>query len=52
MLTYHCLICGYIYDPMVGDPENGIEPGTEYEELPEDWFCPECGAELSEFEAD
>jgi rubredoxin len=50
MKKYECLDCGYIYDPAEGDPENGIAPGTPFEELPDDWTCPECGAEKSEFE--
>lgn len=41
--------CGYIYDPEVGDPENGIEPGTPFEDLPDDWVCPKCGAEKEHF---
>jgi protease I len=47
--SYECTICGYIYDPAVGDPENGIEPGTPFSELPSSWTCPLCGAEKSEF---
>ena len=46
---YECGICGYIYDPAVGDPEGGIEPGTPFEELPDDWECPVCGAPKEEF---
>jgi len=42
--------CGYIYDPEKGDPENGIAPGTPWEKLPEDWFCPICMLAKSEFE--
>jgi rubredoxin len=38
------LICGYIYDPEAGDPDNDIEPATAFEELPEEWECPLCGA--------
>ena len=41
--------CGYIYDPEVGDPDNGIEPGTPFEDLPSDWVCPKCGAEKEHF---
>ena len=40
---------GYIYDPVVGDPENGIEPGTSFEDIPEDWVCPLCGVGKDEF---
>ena len=44
LMKYECSLCGYIYDPAVGDPENGIAPGTPFEELPDDWGCPLCGA--------
>ena len=47
--SYECTICGYIYDPAVGDPENGIEPGTPFSELPSSWTCPLCGADKDEF---
>jgi len=50
MDKYKCLMCGYIYDPDVGDPENGVEAGTAFEDLPDDWVCPECGAGKEEFE--
>jgi rubredoxin len=50
MTKYQCTVCGYIYDPKVGDPDNGIVPGVAFEELPEDWVCPVCGAAKSEFE--
>ena len=50
MKSYRCLLCGYIYDPAAGDPENGVEPDTAFEDLPEDWVCPECGAGVDEFE--
>jgi len=49
MAQYRCTICGYLYDPAVGDPENGVPPGTPFEELPEDWVCPVCGAPKEEF---
>ena len=49
-MKYKCLLCGYIYDPAVGDPDNGVEPGTSFQDLPDDWVCPECGADKSEFE--
>jgi len=42
--------CGYIYDPEIGDPDNGIAPKTPFEDLPEDWVCPKCGAEKEFFE--
>ena len=50
MSKYVCSVCGYEYDPEEGDPDNGIEPGTAFEDLPEDWCCPVCGAEKSDFE--
>jgi len=50
MDKYVCKICGYIYDPEAGDPDNGIEPGTKFEEIPDDWVCPLCGASKSDFE--
>jgi rubredoxin len=50
MSKYKCMVCGYIYDPDKGDPESGIQAGTAFEDLPDDWVCPECGAEKSEFE--
>ena len=43
MAKWECEACSYIYDPVVGDPDNDIEPGTAFEELPDDWVCPECG---------
>ena len=43
MEKYICEPCGYEYDPEIGDPENGIEPGTAFEDLPDDWECPVCG---------
>ena len=50
MDKYKCLICGYIYDPLKGDPDNGIKPGTSFQAIPDSWVCPECGAPKSEFE--
>ena len=47
---YKCPACGYIYDPAEGDPDGGIAPGTPFEEIPDDWKCPICGMEKSEFE--
>ena len=49
-MKWKCTVCGYIYDPVIGDPDNGVSPGTSFEDLPDDWTCPECGAEKSEFE--
>ncbi|MHC4455559.1 MAG: rubredoxin [Planctomycetota bacterium] len=50
MKKYKCLMCGYVYDPAVGDPDNGVEAGTAFEDLPNDWVCPDCGAGKDEFE--
>ncbi|NLU37145.1 MAG: rubredoxin [Clostridiales bacterium] len=50
MKKYECTVCGYIYDPEAGDPEAGIAPGTAFEDLPDDWVCPECGVEKDLFE--
>jgi rubredoxin len=50
MQKYECSACGYIYDPEKGDPGGGVEPGTEFEDLPDEWVCPECGAGKDEFE--
>ena len=47
---YACLYCGYIYDEAAGDPENGIPPGTRWEDIPEDWSCPMCSADKDGFE--
>jgi rubredoxin len=50
MKTYICTICGYVYNPAVGDPDAGIASGTAFEDLPEDWVCPVCGAGKDMFE--
>ena len=50
MKKYVCTPCGWVYDPAIGDPENGIEAGTAFENLPEDWVCPLCGADKEAFE--
>jgi flavin reductase (DIM6/NTAB) family NADH-FMN oxidoreductase RutF/rubredoxin len=47
---YRCTICGYIYDPEAGDPNNGVPAGTSFEDIPDTWLCPICGAPKSEFE--
>ncbi len=47
---YRCTVCGYVYDSREGDPDSGIEPGTPWEELPDDWVCPICGAGKDKFE--
>lgn len=49
MQKYQCAICGHIYDSAVGDPDSDIPPGTAFEDLPEDWSCPVCGAKKSQF---
>ncbi len=49
MKKYVCEVCGYVYDPNRGDPERGIAPGTPFEELPENWTCPICGASKDMF---
>lgn len=46
---WECTVCGYVYDPAVGDPDGGIKPGTAFEDIPDDWVCPVCGAAKSEF---
>ncbi len=50
MEKYECTACGYIYDPAVGDPDNGVNPGTPFAELPDDWVCPQCGVDKSFFQ--
>ncbi len=50
MASYKCLVCGYIYDPVEGDSAGGIAVGTAFEDLPDSWVCPVCGAPKSEFE--
>jgi rubredoxin len=50
MDKYRCIVCGYVYDPQKGDLENGINPGTSFESLPDDWVCPSCGATKDMFE--
>jgi rubredoxin len=50
MKQWRCTICGYVYDPAEGDVENGIPAGTSFEDLPDSWVCPECGAGKDLFE--
>lgn len=50
MKLYVCELCGYEYNPEKGDPDNGIEPGTDFEDLPADFVCPLCGAGKEDFE--
>jgi rubredoxin len=52
MKKYTCGVCGYVYDEAKGDPDNGVAPGTKWEDLPKDWVCPVCGASKDEFEAE
>ncbi|MFH0825770.1 MAG: rubredoxin [Pseudomonadota bacterium] len=49
MQKYVCGVCGYAYDPEIGDPDNGVDSGTPFEKLPEDWVCPVCGADKDSF---
>lgn len=49
MEKYVCSVCGYVYDPAVGDPDSGIEPNTAFEDIPEDWVCPMCGVSKDMF---
>jgi len=49
MTKYVCDVCGYVYDPEIGDPDNGIAPGTPFENLPESWSCPLCGVGKDQF---
>ena len=49
-MKYVCIVCGYIYDPAEGDPDNDIAPGTSFEDIPEDWVCPLCGVDKGQFE--
>ena len=48
-MKYVCSVCGYVYDEEAGAPDNGIEPGTKFEDLPEDWKCPRCKQPKSKF---
>ena len=50
MEKWICTVCGYVYDPTVGDPFSGVEPGTAFEDLPGAWLCPECGVGKDFFE--
>ena len=50
MEKYVCTVCGYVYDPAQGDPENGVAAGTSFADLPDDWVCPVCGAGKAQFE--
>ena len=50
MKHYVCTVCGYVYDPAEGDPDNGVAAGTAWEDVPEDWVCPLCGVGKDSFE--
>jgi len=50
MEKWKCSVCGYIYDPEYGDPDGGIVPGTPFENIPDEWVCPVCGASKDQFE--
>ena len=50
MQKYICTVCDYIYDPALGDEDSGIAPGTSFEDIPDDWECPDCGVSKEEFE--
>lgn len=50
MKSYTCTVCGYVYDPEAGDPASGVEPGTSFADVPDDWVCPICGASKDEFQ--
>ena len=50
MKKYVCTICGYVYDPEAGDPDDGVAPGTAFDAIAHDWVCPECGADKDMFE--
>jgi rubredoxin len=50
MDKYVCTVCGYIYDPELGDPDSGVDAGTKWEDVPEDYECPVCGASKDDFE--
>ena len=49
-MKYICTVCDFIYDPEIGDPEGGIEPGKQFEDIPDDWVCPLCGVGKEDFE--
>ncbi len=49
MKKYRCEVCGWIYDPAIGDPENGVTPGTAFEDIPDIWVCPVCGVGKEDF---
>lgn len=50
MSKYVCTVCGWVYDPEIGDPDNNVKAGTAFEDLPDDWVCPVCGVGKEDFE--
>ncbi len=50
-MRYRCIVCNHVYDPADGDPDSGIAAGTPFEDIPDDWSCPECGATKADYEA-
>lgn len=50
MEKWVCVVCGYVYDPEIGDPDSGVAPGTVWEDVPEDWVCPLCAVGKDQFE--
>lgn len=50
MKKYICTVCDYVYDPVAGDPDSNIAPGTAFEDIPDDWVCPLCGVGKEDFE--
>ena len=50
MQKYKCIVCGYVYDPALGDPDSSVEPGTAFENIPNTWLCPVCGVDKGQFE--
>jgi rubredoxin len=50
MEKWICTVCGYVYDPVQGDPANGVQPGTKFEDIPAEWVCPDCGVGKDQFE--
>jgi rubredoxin len=52
MKKYICKVCGYVYDPALGDPDSGVPAGTAFEQVPDTWVCPICGAGKDQFEVE
>jgi Rubredoxin len=48
-MKYRCSVCGFVYDPELGDPDSGVAPGTPFEEIPDSWSCPICGVRKADF---